>query len=125
MGLGLALYNNEKCKYITACILRYWIPNPGVPCSKPLGDFKVDSVFHPSEVNQISNKNFWENSGKVKSKLPPHSGSVALKQLNSIYKKVVQSFKVIFFVYYSFFLLLCVIYYIVCYFYYDVSLKGL
>ena len=31
--------------------LRCWIPNPVVPCSKTLGGFKVDSVFHPSEVN--------------------------------------------------------------------------
>ena len=27
--------------------LRGWIPNPVVPCSKPLGGSKVDSVFHP------------------------------------------------------------------------------
>ena len=27
--------------------LRRWIPNPGVPCSKPLGGSKVDSAFHP------------------------------------------------------------------------------
>ena len=32
-----------------------WIPNPGVLCSKP---------FHPSEVNKMSTRNFWELSGK-------------------------------------------------------------
>ena len=34
--------------------LRGWIPNPGVPCSKPLGGFKIDSGFYPSKVNQMS-----------------------------------------------------------------------
>ena len=24
------------------------IPNPSVPCSKPVGGFKVESAFHPS-----------------------------------------------------------------------------
>ena len=32
--------------------------------SKPLGGSKVDSVFHPSEVNKMSTRNFWELSGK-------------------------------------------------------------
>ena len=31
-----------------------WIPNSGVPCSKPLGGSKVDTPFHPSEVNKMS-----------------------------------------------------------------------
>ena len=31
--------------------LRRWILNPGVPNSKPLGVFKVNSAFHPSEVD--------------------------------------------------------------------------
>ena len=44
--------------------LRHWIPNPGVPCSKPLGGTMVNSVFHASEVNKMSTKNFWELSGK-------------------------------------------------------------
>ena len=34
------------------------------PCSKPLGDSKVDSGFHPSEVHKMSTKNIWELSGK-------------------------------------------------------------
>ena len=45
----------------------YWqdeIPNPGVPCSKPLGGSKVDSAFHPSEVDKVSTRTFWELSGK-------------------------------------------------------------
>ena len=29
-------------------------------CSKPLGSSKVDSVFHPFEVNQMSTRNFRE-----------------------------------------------------------------
>ena len=44
--------------------LRRWIPNPGVPCSKPLGGSKVDSAFHPSEVDKMITRNFWELSGK-------------------------------------------------------------
>ena len=44
--------------------LRYWIPNPGVLCLKPLGGSKIDSAFHPSEVNKISTRNIWELSGK-------------------------------------------------------------
>ena len=46
--------------------LKYKIgtPNPGVPCSKPLGGSKVDSAFHPPEVDRMSTRNFWELSGK-------------------------------------------------------------
>ena len=44
--------------------LRCWIPNPGVPCSKPLGRSKVDSAIHPSEVDKMSTRDFWELSGK-------------------------------------------------------------
>ena len=40
--------------------LRCWIPNPGVSCSKALGGSKVDSAFHPSEVDKMSTRNFWE-----------------------------------------------------------------
>ena len=50
-----------------------WIPNPGVPCSKPLGGSKVNSAFHPSKVNKMSTRNYWELV--VKSRLPPRSGS--------------------------------------------------
>ena len=35
-----------------------------VPCSKPLGGSKVDSVFHPSEVDKMNTRNFWELNGK-------------------------------------------------------------
>ena len=44
--------------------LSRWIRNPGVPSSKPLGGSKVDSAFHPSEVDKMSTWNFWELSGK-------------------------------------------------------------
>ena len=44
--------------------LRRWTPSPGVPCSKPLGGSKVDSVFHLSQVDKMSTGNFWELSGK-------------------------------------------------------------
>ena len=38
--------------------------NQGVLCSKPLGRFKVNSTFHPSEFDKVSTRNFWELSGK-------------------------------------------------------------
>ena len=44
--------------------IRHWIPNPGVLCSKPLGGSKVDSAFHPSEVDKMSTRNFWELNRK-------------------------------------------------------------
>ena len=44
--------------------LRRWILNPGVPCSKPLGGSKVVAAFHPSEVDKMNTKNFWELTGK-------------------------------------------------------------
>ena len=40
---------------------------------KQMGGSKVDSAFHPPEVNKMSTRNFWELSGK--NKLPPRSGS--------------------------------------------------
>ena len=39
-------------------------PSSGVPCSKPPGGSKVDSAFHPSEVDEMSTRNFWELNGK-------------------------------------------------------------
>ena len=57
--------------------LRCQIPNPGVPCSKPLGGSKVDSTFHPFEVNKKSTRNFWDVSEL--------EVSLALRQLNPIY----------------------------------------
>ena len=50
----------------------HWIPNQGVPCSKPLGGSKVDSAFHLSEVDKTSTKNF--GNLVVKGKLRPRSG---------------------------------------------------
>ena len=47
------------CKWLSG-----WIPNPGVSCSKPMGGSKVDSAFHPSEVDKMSIRNFWEFSTK-------------------------------------------------------------
>ena len=40
------------------------IPNPGVPCLKLLGGSKVDSAFHPSVVDKVITRNFWELNGK-------------------------------------------------------------
>ena len=57
----------EALEFLTLDIfhtLRRWIPNPGVPCSKPLAGSKVDSAFHPSKVDKVSTRNFWEPSGK-------------------------------------------------------------
>ena len=57
---------HEKALRVTyqKALIRRWIPNPGVPYSKPLGGSKVDSAFHPSEVDKMSTRNFWELSGK-------------------------------------------------------------
>ena len=44
--------------------LRCQIPNPGVPCTKPLSGSKVDLVFHPSEVDEMSTRNFWKRNGE-------------------------------------------------------------
>ena len=44
--------------------LKHRTINPWVPCSKPLGGSKVITAFHPSEVDKISTRNFWELSGK-------------------------------------------------------------
>ena len=46
---------------------------PVVPCSRPLGGSKVESAFHPSEVDKVSTRIFWGLS--VKSKLAPRNGS--------------------------------------------------
>lgn len=35
-----------------------------VPSSKPLGDSKLNSAFHPFEVNQVSTKTSWGPYGK-------------------------------------------------------------
>ena len=64
-----------------ACWLGYFIPSSVVLGSKPLGGSKIDLAFHSSEVNQMSTRKSGGLSGKKK-KLPPRSGSVALRQLN-------------------------------------------
>ena len=43
---------------------RRWIPNPGASFSKPLGGFNADSAFHPSDVDKMTIRNFWELNGK-------------------------------------------------------------
>ena len=53
--------------------LRYWIPNLGSPCSKPLGDSKLDSVSHPSKVNKMSTRNFRQNYRPVQKYRPESS----------------------------------------------------
>ena len=65
--------------------LRCWIPNSGVACSKPLSGSMVDSAFHPSEIDQMTTRNFWGLI--IKNKLSPYSGSVAFVQFNPIHKK--------------------------------------
>ena len=53
-----------------------WIPNPGLVGSKPLGFFKADWGFCPSECGQVSTMNSWVLA--VKSKLSSPSGYVSL-----------------------------------------------
>ena len=45
-------------------VVQYWIPNPVVLGSKPLAGCKVNSAFHPAEVDQLSARNSWELNGK-------------------------------------------------------------
>ena len=60
--------------------LERWIPNPGVPISKSLGRSKVDSAFHPSEVDKLVPRTLGDVV--VKSGLSPRNVSVTLRQLN-------------------------------------------
>ena len=64
----------------------------GFPCSKPLHGTKVNSAYHPSKVDEMSTSNFLKLSGKKK--MPPHSGSLVLRQLNPIHNKVAIKLKV-------------------------------
>ena len=63
----------------------FYIPDPGAMCSKPLGGSKVDSAFHPSKVDKMSTRNFWELSGKKRNYLL--KVALALRQLKPIHKK--------------------------------------
>ena len=56
--------------------LKCWIANPGVSWSKPLGASKVGAVFHPSEVDKMSTKNFWGLSAISK---PPYQSDSSLE----------------------------------------------
>ena len=49
-----------------------------------LTDSKVDLVFHPFKVYEMSTRYSWGINWHVASKLSPLSGSVALGQLNPI-----------------------------------------
>ena len=50
-----------------------------------VGGSKVDSAFHSSEFHKKNTR--ISGDFAVKSKLSPHNGSVALRQLNPIHKK--------------------------------------
>ena len=50
--------------FYTFYTFTHWLPNQWVPSSKPLSGSKVNSVFHPSKVDEVSNRNFWELIGK-------------------------------------------------------------
>ena len=71
--MWVLFYDTHGKHYAKNQVSRCWIPNPGVPFSKSLSGSKVDSAFHPSEVNKMSIRNFWDLV--VKSKLPSQSGS--------------------------------------------------
>ena len=63
-GYCVSLQTFIFTKYSGRMWLGCWIPNPGVLCLKPLGGSKVDSAFHPSKVDQMRTRNFWELNGK-------------------------------------------------------------
>ena len=64
---------NYSLKWSNDLVVRHWIPNPGILCSKPHSRFKVNPAFHPSEVNKWVPGIF--GNLMVKSKLSPRSGS--------------------------------------------------
>ena len=88
-------YVSQSCKVLAtygamALWLGRWIPNPGVPGSKPSGGSKFNSPFIiPRSIKWVPGT---PGDLVVKSKLSPHSGSVALRQLNTIHKKGPKAF---------------------------------
>ena len=62
MGYGLVVARHLLIFY---SILTPFHNYSGIGCegAKPLGDFVVYSVFHPSEVDQMNVRNTWEVSG--------------------------------------------------------------
>ena len=70
-----------KVSIFTICYIIIYL---GVPCSKPLAGSIVGSVFHPSEVDKMSARNFWELSSKKNCFLEV---ALALRQLNLIQKR--------------------------------------
>ena len=45
-------------------LLRHWIPNPQVPCSKRQSGSEVDSAFQPSKLDKMGTRNFLVLSDK-------------------------------------------------------------
>ena len=45
-------------------LVKHFCKEVRVPCSRPPGGSKVDSAFHPPEVDKMSTRKFWELSGK-------------------------------------------------------------
>ena len=72
-----------------AWLLGHRISSPRVLDTKSLSGTKVDSVFHPSEVDQISTR----TPGDLIVKLSPYSESVDLIQLLNPIKRGHKVFK--------------------------------
>ena len=51
----LAIKAPPLCQWL---VVLEFFPNPVVPGSKTMGESKVDSAFHPSEVDLMSTRNF-------------------------------------------------------------------
>ena len=63
------IYHNKQCqtfyRKINNCLVVKALDSQSRgPVFKPLGGSKVGSPFHPSEVDKMSTRNFWELSGK-------------------------------------------------------------
>ena len=81
-----SIQTQENLKSITMVLgLCCWIPIARVLGSKPPSGSEVDSVFHSSEVDQISTAN--PRGLMVKSKVSPRKGSAVLRQLNPIHER--------------------------------------
>ena len=55
-----SLKNPNQINKIPGLVVKLLDSKSRVSCSKPPGDSKVGSTLHPSEVDKVSTRNFWE-----------------------------------------------------------------
>ena len=82
----------RKSRKFLSFTLRHWIPDPGVPDSKPLGGSKVRSAYH----FRGRKYEYQELLGTEWKKVSLRSGSVALRLLNPIERGRKKAIKIFF-----------------------------